>query len=125
MNNLLPRALGFTDQGLEKGNPGKTWQPHKAVPTNDKNIPFGLDAAMTKLDGRGARFLSGDPAPVADPKYMFSSPLRKMQEDSSLLRTNQQRERPLCVLSTRSRESSLMSASPKCEELAASRRRTQ
>lgn len=66
MNNLLPRALGFTDQGLEKRNPGKTWQPHRAVPTNDKNIPFGLDAAMTKLDGRGVRFLD-NPAPVADP----------------------------------------------------------
>ena len=68
MNNLLPRAIGFTDQGLaEKGNPAKTWQPHRAVPTDDKNIPFGLDAAMTKLDGKGVRFLGGNSAPVADP----------------------------------------------------------
>jgi len=51
MNNLLPHlAQDFTDEKLvEKAVKAKTWQPRRADPADDKNIPFGLGAAMTRM----------------------------------------------------------------------------
>jgi len=71
MNNLLPAlAHGFNDEKLvEKSKALRTWLPTRADPADEKNIPFGLEAAMTKEDGRGIRYSNGVPLPSADPNH--------------------------------------------------------
>ena len=69
MNNLLPQlAHGLTEEKLvQKANPARTWQPRRADPADDKNIPFGLDAAMTKDVHEGARYAVGGALPLDAP----------------------------------------------------------
>ena len=79
----MPRlAEAFTDAKVtERTTTGKAWLPSRADPADDKNIPFGLDAAFTKDTGKGTRFLAAVSAPVADPNnrnvhmvYKFDDP---------------------------------------------------
>lgn len=86
MNNLLPvLPSAFSDAKVaERTTASKTWLPSRADPGDDKNIPFGLDAAFTKgTDGKGTRYLTSMP-PVLDPNHRNLEVVYRFDDPSPL-----------------------------------------
>lgn len=65
MNNLLPRSTGRADQASKTISHLSSWQPEKADPRVDKNIPYGLDIEI-KEDAYEEKYVVNSP-PKAEP----------------------------------------------------------